>query len=224
MPEALGEEELRAGLAVPGTMASAISCQARLRGESDESSADRCRHPRIEIGMVLAAPSSKGSSTGTSSAEASSTSTSSPQPPASQEGRALHRIDAEEFYRMLNGVVIDNTQLFNDKLQEWEDFYNFHRPRASSMDRPPTNGYDRRLRQTTRPHRAEPARGRRPCPAARDAEMKPTPSPRLSHFTSCPPRHRTLSSAGGAQRCQRHVNTDPLSAPTRRKGSIFSRR
>ena len=39
-----------------------------------------------------------------------------------------HRIDAEEFYRMLDGVVIDDTDLFNDKLQEWEDFYNFHRP------------------------------------------------------------------------------------------------
>jgi transposase InsO family protein len=39
-----------------------------------------------------------------------------------------HRIDAEEFYRMLDGVVIDDTELFNDKLQEWEDFYNFHRP------------------------------------------------------------------------------------------------
>jgi transposase len=32
-----------------------------------------------------------------------------------------HRIDQEEFYRMLNGVVIDNTNLFNDRLQQWED-------------------------------------------------------------------------------------------------------
>jgi transposase InsO family protein len=39
-----------------------------------------------------------------------------------------HRIDNEEFYRMLDGVVIDDTGLFNEKLQEWEDFYNFHRP------------------------------------------------------------------------------------------------
>ena len=39
-----------------------------------------------------------------------------------------HRIDAEEFYRLLDGVVIDDTGLFNDKLQEWEDFYNFDRP------------------------------------------------------------------------------------------------
>lgn len=37
------------------------------------------------------------------------------------------RIDEEEFYRMLDGMVIDDTELFNDKLQEWEDFYNFNR-------------------------------------------------------------------------------------------------
>lgn len=39
-----------------------------------------------------------------------------------------HRIDEEEFYRMLGGVVIDDTALFNDKLQEWENFYNYNRP------------------------------------------------------------------------------------------------
>ena len=38
-----------------------------------------------------------------------------------------HRIDEEEFYRMLKGVVIDDTQLFNEKLREWEDFYNYQR-------------------------------------------------------------------------------------------------
>jgi transposase InsO family protein len=37
-----------------------------------------------------------------------------------------HRIAAEEFYRLLDGVVIDDTQLFNDKLAEWENFYNYH--------------------------------------------------------------------------------------------------
>ena len=39
-----------------------------------------------------------------------------------------HRIDTEEFYRILDGVVVDDAGLFNEKLQEWEDFYNFHRP------------------------------------------------------------------------------------------------
>jgi transposase InsO family protein len=42
-----------------------------------------------------------------------------------------HRIDAEEFYRMLDGVVIDDTGLFNVRLKEWEDFYNFHRPHGA---------------------------------------------------------------------------------------------
>jgi transposase InsO family protein len=42
-----------------------------------------------------------------------------------------HRIDGEEFYRMLEGVVIDDAKLFNDKLQEWENFYNFQRPHSA---------------------------------------------------------------------------------------------
>lgn len=42
-----------------------------------------------------------------------------------------HRIDEEEFYRMLEGVVIDDANLFNDKLLEWEKFYNFERPHSA---------------------------------------------------------------------------------------------
>jgi len=42
-----------------------------------------------------------------------------------------HRIDKEEFYRMMNGVVIDDADLFNEKLREWEDFYNYNRPHAA---------------------------------------------------------------------------------------------
>ena len=56
-----------------------------------------------------------------------------------------HRIDAEEFYRMLDGVMIDNTQLFNDKLAEWENFYNYHRPHGGLGGQTP---YER-LRQKT---------------------------------------------------------------------------
>jgi hypothetical protein len=57
-----------------------------------------------------------------------------------------HRIDQEEFYRMLEGVVIDNTGLFNDRLQGWENFYNFSRPHGG------LGGLTRyeRLRQKTR--------------------------------------------------------------------------
>jgi len=56
-----------------------------------------------------------------------------------------HRIDAEEFYRMLEGVVIDDTELFNDKLEEWENFYNYHRPHGGLDGQTP---YER-LRQRT---------------------------------------------------------------------------
>lgn len=57
-----------------------------------------------------------------------------------------HRIDAEEFYRMLDGVVIDDTELFNDKLAEWEHFYNFDRPHGALGGQTPTNDYDRKPR------------------------------------------------------------------------------
>ncbi|MER6446009.1 integrase core domain-containing protein [Streptomyces venezuelae] len=39
-----------------------------------------------------------------------------------------HRIDVEEFYRMLAGVVIDDTSVLNDQLREWQDHCNCHRP------------------------------------------------------------------------------------------------
>ena len=32
---------------------------------------------------------------------------------------------------MLEGIVIDDAKLFNEKLKEWEDFYNYNRPHAA---------------------------------------------------------------------------------------------
>jgi len=57
-----------------------------------------------------------------------------------------HRIDAEEFYRLLDGAVIDDARIFNNKLQEWEDYYNFHRPHGALGGQTP---YER-LRQKTK--------------------------------------------------------------------------
>ncbi|MEM2914703.1 MAG: integrase core domain-containing protein [Candidatus Bathyarchaeia archaeon] len=48
-----------------------------------------------------------------------------------------HRIDEEEFYCMLQGVVIDNSKLFNEKLQAWKNFYNFQRQNGSLAGRTP---------------------------------------------------------------------------------------
>jgi transposase InsO family protein len=45
---------------------------------------------------------------------------------------------------MLKGVVIDDTQLFNDELAEWETFYNYHRPHGALGGQTPTNAYGRR--------------------------------------------------------------------------------
>jgi len=50
-----------------------------------------------------------------------------PTPRLNGKVERSHRIDAEEFYRMLDGVVIDDAQVFNDKLREWEDYDNYHR-------------------------------------------------------------------------------------------------
>jgi transposase InsO family protein len=56
-----------------------------------------------------------------------------------------HRIDAEEFYRLLDGTVIDDTNVFNAKLKEWQDYYNYHRPHGGLNGQTP---YER-LRQKT---------------------------------------------------------------------------
>ncbi|PZR67262.1 MAG: IS481 family transposase, partial [Candidatus Dormiibacter spiritus] len=56
-----------------------------------------------------------------------------------------HRIDADEFYRLLDGVVIDDAKVFNAKLLEWEHFYNFERPHGALGGQTP---YER-LRQST---------------------------------------------------------------------------
>lgn len=57
-----------------------------------------------------------------------------------------HRIDAEEFYRLLDGVVIGDLGAFNDKLKEWEDYYNYHRPHGGLAGQTP---YERLILKTT---------------------------------------------------------------------------
>jgi transposase InsO family protein len=57
-----------------------------------------------------------------------------------------HRIDNEEFYRILDGIVIDQAELVNNKLQKWEDFYNFNRPHGGLNGQTP---YERLRQKTT---------------------------------------------------------------------------
>jgi transposase InsO family protein len=57
-----------------------------------------------------------------------------------------HRVDDQEFYQLLdrNGIT-DDIHLFNDKLREWEDYYNYHRPHGALDGQTP---YERLLAKT----------------------------------------------------------------------------
>jgi transposase InsO family protein len=46
-----------------------------------------------------------------------------------------HRVDDQEFYQLLDQAGIsDDIHLFNEKLREWEDYYNYHRPHGAQGD------------------------------------------------------------------------------------------
>ncbi len=48
-----------------------------------------------------------------------------------------HRIDQEEFYPLLQGVVINDTGIFNEKLRKWENYYNYQRPHGGLNGKSP---------------------------------------------------------------------------------------
>jgi transposase InsO family protein len=57
-----------------------------------------------------------------------------------------HRVDDQEFYQLLDTDGIrDNIHLFNEKLREWEDYYNYHRPHAALDGQTP---YERLVEKT----------------------------------------------------------------------------
>jgi transposase InsO family protein len=57
-----------------------------------------------------------------------------------------HRVDDQEFYQLLDaGGISDDIHLFNDKLREWEDYYNYHRPHGALGGQTP---YERLLAKT----------------------------------------------------------------------------
>ena len=54
-----------------------------------------------------------------------------------------HRVDDQEFYQLLDrDGISDDIHLFNEKLREWEDYYNYHRPHGALNGQTP---YERLL-------------------------------------------------------------------------------
>ncbi len=45
---------------------------------------------------------------------------------------ACSRVDDQEFCQLLDKAgITDDIHLFNEKLREWEDYYNYHRPHGA---------------------------------------------------------------------------------------------
>ncbi len=57
-----------------------------------------------------------------------------------------HRVDDQEFYQLLDADgITDDIHLFNEKLREWEDYDNYHRPHGALGGQTP---YERLLAKT----------------------------------------------------------------------------
>ncbi|GAA3538628.1 hypothetical protein GCM10022222_22780 [Amycolatopsis ultiminotia] len=68
-----------------------------------------------------------------------------PTPRLNGKVERSHHIDADEFHRLLDGIVLGNIGTFNDKLKEREDYHNFHRPDGELGGHTP---YERLLQKT----------------------------------------------------------------------------
>lgn len=53
-------------------------------------------------------------------------------PPLNGKVERSHRVDDQEFYQLLDkDGISDDIHLFNEKLREWENYYNYHRPHTA---------------------------------------------------------------------------------------------
>jgi transposase InsO family protein len=63
-----------------------------------------------------------------------------------------HRVDDQEFYQLLDkDGISDDIHLFNEKLREWEDYYNYHRPHGALEGQTPYERLLAKMRTGTSP-------------------------------------------------------------------------
>ena len=65
-----------------------------------------------------------------------------------------HRIDNDEFYRLLDkGDISDDIHLMNKKVSEWERYYNHHRPHGGLNGQTPFERFIERTKNLSRKSR-----------------------------------------------------------------------
>ena len=63
-----------------------------------------------------------------------------------------HRVDDQEFYQLLDkDGLTDDIHLFNEKLREWENYYNYHRPHGALEGQTPYERLFAKMRPGTSP-------------------------------------------------------------------------
>ena len=63
-----------------------------------------------------------------------------------------HRIDDQEFYQLLDrDGITDDIHLYNEKLREWENYYNYHRPHGALDGQTPYERLMAKMRPGTSP-------------------------------------------------------------------------
>ena len=95
----------------------------------------------------ITAPSVSPSSTGISKVSTSDTFYIRPRTPRlNGTVERSHRIDDQEFYQLLDkDGISDDILLFNEKLREWEAYYNYRRQHGAPSSQTP---YERLLEKT----------------------------------------------------------------------------
>ena len=63
-----------------------------------------------------------------------------------------HRVDDQEFYQLLDkDGITDDIHLFNEKVREWENYYNYHRPHGALDGQTPYERLIAKMRPGTSP-------------------------------------------------------------------------